>query len=326
MKPKKQFYSATNSSESWHWAGQDWPCSNDRMSKQVLQEKRHSIFHKSQKRESNKAKKFVIPSCCTHVERQEWITTRKWHRVLYCIVLARCVLQNVLFYSNLLILNHYSDSDTDSDATLCIGEIRGTVSPKYKNTTSLSLMHKRMREMEYRLYARTGRAPGNWHGENDSHLAVIPKYGNDTLYHNLAALGWNSKDENVELITISTLEEWREQVVKGKSKEAAKVVDKLKAIFAFTVEMASSPDELEGFIRDMEDSMDGAFAELTAAAIEKMKRRDPAGPTMRRIGKRYMGLKLHLNKVLTHWKSSIANRDFMGSGTYHHRGQSWYAF
>jgi hypothetical protein len=96
------------------------------------------------------------------------------------------------------------------------------------------------------------------------------------------------------------------------------VVDKLKAMFAFTVEMALSPDELECFIRDMEETMDGAFA-------ERMSRRDPTGPPLNRVGRRYMALKVHLGAVLTHWKSSITNRDFMGNGTYQHHRPSWYA-
>jgi hypothetical protein len=175
--------------------------------------------------------------------------------------------------------------------------------------------------MEYRHYARTGLAPTKWRGKEDLVDAMVPRYGNDTLYHNLAALGWESKQKNVKQIDSSKLEEWREGVVKGNRKESSKVVDKLKAIFAFTVEMASSPDELECFIRDMEETMDGAFAELTAVAAEKMSRRDPTGPPLNRVGRRYMALKV----VLTHWKSSITNRDFMGNGTYQHHRPSWYA-
>jgi hypothetical protein len=180
-----------------------------------------------------------------------------------CFDLLYC---EIIFSSN-QIRYHYSGSgsdSSDSDATVL-------ESPTSRNIMSLSDLHERIGEVKYRRYAR-----------------------------HLAALGWSSKMGNVKQVTLWTLGEWKDVVLKGNGTDVAKVVDKLEATFSLTIAMALSPDVLEHFFQDMTETMDVAFEELTSMRLHSM-----VGPKLRRIGKRYVALKVHLNMVLIHWKSAL---------------------
>jgi hypothetical protein len=242
----------------------------------------------------------------------------------------RRVVRKCISFVNYVSHVRYRSDESDSDTTVQTQPNDVWFTPNYAgmNSRRTSDLHKEIVEREYRLFATTGRAPSNWKTSSTFYLAMVPKYGNDTERHHMATLGWTHKQGDARKITMGTLEQWKKLVIQGSPKDAARVVDKLKACFAFIVELAESPNNLREYIEDLDAYLDVAFEKLKEKAKQKMAKRDKcdkSGPNLSRIAKRYLALKIHLNHVLNQWKWSIdGNRHFLGNGTYVHHGPSWY--